>query len=59
MSGEGKLSSNSECSTPESTRPGFFFVWFSLVNTVILNLPWANKDRIALEQFGTYLNLNS
>ena len=57
MSEEGKLSSNSECPTPESTRPGFFFVWLDLVNTVILDFPWTNRGIIAL--IGTCFNLNS
>lgn len=37
----------------------FVVVWFGLVNTMTLNFPRASKYRIALEQFGTCLNLNS
>lgn len=52
-------SSYSEFRAPDITRCGYFLLLFGLVNTMILNLPRASKDRITLEQFGTCLNLNS
>lgn len=50
--------SNSVCPAPDITRCGLF-VWLGLVNTMILNLPWASKGRLILEQLGTCLNFNS
>lgn len=56
MNREDLSSSNSECPNSNIIRCGFF-VQFGLANTMILNLPQASKDRIALEQVGTCLNL--